>query len=83
MTLAFDLDGQTFTALNGGPLFTSNEAIPSQVRCETREDVDYFSKNSPQAEMNRHNSAAGSKSGTACHGRRCSRAPMLKSPNAS
>jgi predicted 3-demethylubiquinone-9 3-methyltransferase (glyoxalase superfamily) len=42
MTVAFELDGQAFTALNGGPLFTFNEAISFQVRCETQPEVDYF-----------------------------------------
>jgi len=42
MTVIFELDGQAFTALNGGPLFTFNEAISFQVHCETQEEVDYF-----------------------------------------
>jgi predicted 3-demethylubiquinone-9 3-methyltransferase (glyoxalase superfamily) len=42
MTVAFELDGQVFTALNGGPMFKFNEAISFQVNCETQEDVDYY-----------------------------------------
>jgi predicted 3-demethylubiquinone-9 3-methyltransferase (glyoxalase superfamily) len=42
MTVAFELDGQAFTALNGGPAFQFNEAISFQVGCETQEEVDYF-----------------------------------------
>ena len=42
MTVAFELDGQTFTALNGGPLFKFNEAISFQVNCETQEEVDHY-----------------------------------------
>lgn len=42
MTIAFELDGQAFTALNGGPTFKFNEAISFQVDCETREEVDYY-----------------------------------------
>ena len=42
MTVAFELDGQAFTALNGGPLFKFNEAISFQVNCETQEEVDYY-----------------------------------------
>jgi len=42
MTVAFELDGQTFTALNGGPIFKFNEAISFQVNCETQGDVDYY-----------------------------------------
>jgi predicted 3-demethylubiquinone-9 3-methyltransferase (glyoxalase superfamily) len=41
MVVAFELDGQAFTALNGGPMFTFNEAISFQVYCETQADVDY------------------------------------------
>jgi predicted 3-demethylubiquinone-9 3-methyltransferase (glyoxalase superfamily) len=42
MVVAFELDGQTFTALNGGPLFKFNEAISFQVDCPTQEEVDYY-----------------------------------------
>lgn len=42
MTVAFELDGQAFTALNGGPNFKFNEAISFQVNCETQEEVDHF-----------------------------------------
>ena len=42
MTVAFELDGQAFTALNGGPLFKFNEAISFQVHCATQEEVDYY-----------------------------------------
>jgi len=42
MTVAFELDGQAFTALNGGPVFKFNEAISFQVNCETQEEVDYY-----------------------------------------
>lgn len=42
MTVAFELDGQKFVAVNGGPQFTFSEAISFQVSCETQEEVDYF-----------------------------------------
>jgi predicted 3-demethylubiquinone-9 3-methyltransferase (glyoxalase superfamily) len=42
MVVAFELDGQTFTALNGGPMFKFNEAISLQVDCKTQEEVDYY-----------------------------------------
>jgi predicted 3-demethylubiquinone-9 3-methyltransferase (glyoxalase superfamily) len=42
MTIAFELDGQPFTALNGGPLFRFTEAISFQVHCDTQEEVDYY-----------------------------------------
>ena len=42
MTVAFELDGQEFTALNGGPLFKFTEAMSLVVKCETQEEVDHF-----------------------------------------
>jgi len=42
MVVAFELDGHSFTALNGGPVFTFNEAISMQVNCKTQEEIDYF-----------------------------------------
>lgn len=42
MTVAFELDGQAFTALNGGPVFQFNEAVSFQVACDTQEEVDYY-----------------------------------------
>ena len=42
MVVEFAIEGQTFTALNGGPNFKFNEAISLQVRCETQAEVDYF-----------------------------------------
>ena len=42
MTVSFELDGQKFLALNGGPDFTFTEAISFQVFCETQEEVDAY-----------------------------------------
>jgi predicted 3-demethylubiquinone-9 3-methyltransferase (glyoxalase superfamily) len=42
MVVAFELDGQAFTALNGGPMFKFNEAVSLQVGCETQEELDYY-----------------------------------------
>lgn len=42
MTVAFELDGLSFTALNGGPVFKFNEAISLQIECDTQEEVDYY-----------------------------------------
>ncbi|HJU42704.1 MAG TPA: VOC family protein [Vicinamibacterales bacterium] len=42
MTVEFELDGQPFTALNGGPEFKFNEAVSFQIHCQTQEDIDYF-----------------------------------------
>ena len=42
MTVEFELDGQRFTALNGGPLFKFTEAISLVVHCESQQEVDHF-----------------------------------------
>jgi predicted 3-demethylubiquinone-9 3-methyltransferase (glyoxalase superfamily) len=42
MTVAFELDGQPFTALNGGPYFKFTEAVSFVVHCETQQEVDEF-----------------------------------------
>lgn len=42
LTIAFELDGQPFTALNGGPLFKFNEALSLQIDCETQDEVDHY-----------------------------------------
>ena len=42
MTVAFELDGQTFTALNGGPLFKFTEAVSFQVECDTQAEIDHY-----------------------------------------
>jgi predicted 3-demethylubiquinone-9 3-methyltransferase (glyoxalase superfamily) len=45
LTIAFELDGQKFTALNGGPKFKFTEAISLVVRCDSQQEVDeYWSK---------------------------------------
>ena len=42
MTVAFELDGQPLVALNGGPVFTFNEAVSLQVYCDTQAEVNYY-----------------------------------------
>ena len=42
LTVAFELDGQSFTALNGGPIFKFTEAISLQVTCRTQAEVDHY-----------------------------------------
>ena len=42
MTVVFELDGQEFAALNGGPEFKPNEAISFEVECEGQDEVDYY-----------------------------------------
>lgn len=42
MSASFELDGQQFTALNGGPMFTFSPAISFFVKCDTQAEVDYY-----------------------------------------
>jgi predicted 3-demethylubiquinone-9 3-methyltransferase (glyoxalase superfamily) len=42
MTVEFELDGQNFVGLNGGPVFKFTEAISFIINCETQEEVDYY-----------------------------------------
>jgi predicted 3-demethylubiquinone-9 3-methyltransferase (glyoxalase superfamily) len=42
MTMTFQIEGQTFTALNGGPHFKFSEATSFVVHCKSQEEVDYF-----------------------------------------
>ena len=42
MTVEFELDGQRFVGINGGPEFTFDEAVSFQITCETQEEIDYY-----------------------------------------
>jgi predicted 3-demethylubiquinone-9 3-methyltransferase (glyoxalase superfamily) len=42
LTVLFQINGQQFTALNGGPIFKFSEAISLQVFCETQEEIDFY-----------------------------------------
>jgi predicted 3-demethylubiquinone-9 3-methyltransferase (glyoxalase superfamily) len=42
LTIAFELDGVAFTALNGGPHFRFNEAVSLQVNCDTQQEIDHY-----------------------------------------
>jgi predicted 3-demethylubiquinone-9 3-methyltransferase (glyoxalase superfamily) len=42
LTIEFEIEGQKFTALNGGPQFKFNESVSFVVNCKTQEEVDYF-----------------------------------------
>jgi predicted 3-demethylubiquinone-9 3-methyltransferase (glyoxalase superfamily) len=42
LTVAFELDGNPFTALNGGPIFQFNEALSLQVMCDDQKEIDYY-----------------------------------------
>jgi len=42
MTVEFELDGQRFVGINGGPEFKFDEAVSLEIECETQEEIDYF-----------------------------------------
>ena len=42
LTISFELDGQAFVALNGGPNFKFNEAVSFMIRCENQDEIDYY-----------------------------------------
>ena len=42
MTVEFELDGQRFVGINGGPQFQFDEAVSFQISCETQDEVDYY-----------------------------------------
>jgi predicted 3-demethylubiquinone-9 3-methyltransferase (glyoxalase superfamily) len=42
LTVEFEIEGQKFVALNGGPIFKFNEAVSFQVHCETQQELDYY-----------------------------------------
>lgn len=44
MTIAFELDGQPFTAINGGPVFSFSEALSLVVHCQSQAEVDHYWK---------------------------------------
>ena len=42
MTVAFQIEGQNFTAINGGPVFKFTEAISFVVNCDSQQEIDYY-----------------------------------------
>src|SRR5690348_6604571 len=42
LTVEFELDGQKFTALNGGPIFRFNESVSFQINCADQDEIDYY-----------------------------------------
>jgi predicted 3-demethylubiquinone-9 3-methyltransferase (glyoxalase superfamily) len=42
MTVEWELDGQKFVGINGGPMFKFSEAVSFQIDCDTQEDIDYY-----------------------------------------
>ena len=47
MTVEFDLDGQRFVAINGGPEFTFNEALLPEIRCTSQDEIDEYWSSAP------------------------------------
>ena len=78
MTVEFELDGERFIALNGGPQFSFSEAVSFDVSCDTQEEVDaYWASLSEGGEEGR---AAGSRTASASRGRSCRRCSRGCSP---
>ena len=84
MTVTFELDGQEFMALNGGPQFKFTEAISFMVNCETQEEIDEMWEKL-SARRRKGECAAGSKTNMGCRGRsflllwtRCCKTRMLR-----
>ena len=42
MTVAFQIEGQNFTAINGGPVFKFSEAVSFVINCETQKEIDHY-----------------------------------------
>ena len=67
MTIEFDLGGQRFVGIKGGPQVTFDEAVSFQVIYETQEEVDHYWERLPKA--TRKAPTAGSRTTTGCPGR--------------
>jgi predicted 3-demethylubiquinone-9 3-methyltransferase (glyoxalase superfamily) len=67
MTVVFEIEGQEFVALNGGPVFTFSPAISFLVNCKTQKEVDELWEK--LSEGGEKTNAAGLKTNMACHGR--------------
>ena len=69
LTVDFEIEGQKFVALNGGPIFKFNEAISFQVHCETQEEVDYYWEKLSEGGDEKASSAVGSRTDTGFRGK--------------
>ena len=70
MTVTFEIEGQEFVALNGGPLFKFTEAVSFMVKCESNKTSMRCGASSPKVE--KKDPAAGSKTSMVCRGKsRC------------
>lgn len=73
MTVAFELDGQKFVALNGGPHYKINEAVSFLVNCESQEEIDHYWTRLATAEIPPRSVAAGSRTNSVYRGKSCLR----------
>jgi predicted 3-demethylubiquinone-9 3-methyltransferase (glyoxalase superfamily) len=70
LTASFELDGQKFTALNGGPQFKFTQAISLFVRYDSQEEIEYYWSKLSEGGTEKC-SAAGSRTSSVFRGRRC------------
>ena len=70
MTVEFELDGQRFVGINGGPQFTFDEAVSFQITCADQDEVDYYWERLSEVGQE-GGRAAGSRTATGCRGRSC------------
>jgi predicted 3-demethylubiquinone-9 3-methyltransferase (glyoxalase superfamily) len=71
MTVAFEIEGQSFVALNGGPHFKFNEAVSFQITCEARRRTRSIISGASCRKTARKASAAGSRTNSASRGKSC------------
>jgi predicted 3-demethylubiquinone-9 3-methyltransferase (glyoxalase superfamily) len=71
MTVSFELDGQAFLALNGGPVFPLTPAVSFVVNCATSRRSTATGRRWPKAATSARSSAAGCATASACRGRWC------------
>ena len=69
MTIDFEIEGQKFLALNGGPVFKFNEAISFQIHCDTQEEIDYYWENLLKVVIRMRRYADGSRTNLEFHGK--------------
>ena len=71
MTVAFELEGQPFVALNGGPIFKFNEAVSLEINCETQDEIDYYWERLGEGGDPKAQQCGWLKDNSACRGRWC------------
>jgi predicted 3-demethylubiquinone-9 3-methyltransferase (glyoxalase superfamily) len=86
LTVGFELNGQAFTALNGGPLFKFSEAVSFQAYCSSQKEIDYYWEK--LSEGGAEGQCDWLKDKYGCHGRwcpllweRCCKTKTLRNPN--